>query len=154
MSVRPHAFASVMVPQAVTYDGPLGKGRRIDYVRAYVKCTVCGAVQAFMPVPWWAQPIGAVDPCPQANTGERAQKLQEIRADRMERAGEPQLRADLVRRDVVASQRLAGVDARSAPTFRCDRCDAVRSFLWEPDDTGPCPACLIGTLRYVGLETE
>jgi hypothetical protein len=43
---------------------------------------------------------------------ERLQMLGEIRAERLSRSGRPAARADLVARDVIASQRIEGIDAR------------------------------------------
>jgi hypothetical protein len=44
---------------------------------------------------------------------ERAQRLDKMRADRLRRQGKPQYAREQVVRDVLASERIEGVDARS-----------------------------------------
>lgn len=43
---------------------------------------------------------------------EEARMLEKIRAERIARGGKPHVEKDLVQRDVIASQRIEGIDAR------------------------------------------
>ena len=56
---------------------------------------------------------------------ERTERLAKIRADRLRRGGRPEPSEELLVRDVVASQALAGIDARAHLGLPAD---------WQPGD--------------------
>ncbi len=94
---------------AITADGhAYAEGRvSVDEVAAMLGLTVPDAV-AQLEAHGFRRSVEAL----RLTDAERAERLAAIRAERIARGGVPRSSPDLVNRDVIASQRIEGIDAR------------------------------------------